>query len=121
MDFVSIIAAGVSFAASGVVGLIAWGLRGELNTVRGEFNTVRAEIKTLRAEQATGLAKADNSGQIGTVRAELNTLRAEQKAELAAAELRFFDRVNSKYTRTELHNDLIARVDRVENRVENLE
>ena len=121
----SIIAAGVSFAASGVVGLVAWGLRGEVNTLKATLNSqidnVRGEIKTLRAEQSAGLLKADNSGKIETVRAELATLRAEQVAGLAAAENRFFERVNGNYIRKELHNEMVARVDRVENRVENLE
>jgi ribosomal protein L29 len=110
----TLIATGGSFAASGIVSLVAWGLRGEVNTLRGE-------IKTLRAEQAAGLVKADNSGKIDTVRAELATLRAEQLAGLAAAENRFFERVNGNYIRKELHNEMVARVDRIENKVDELE
>ena len=66
--------------ASGVVSLIAWGLR--------------AEVKTLRTELRAGLAEAEN---------------------------RFFQRVNGSYVRKELHNEMAARIDRIENKVDELE
>lgn len=87
-------AVGLSGVASVIAGLIAWGARGERRALFAEFNTVRAEIKTLRAELTAGLAEAEN---------------------------RFFQRVNGSYIRKELHNDMVARIDRIENRVEDLE
>ena len=80
MEYISIIAAGFSFLASGVMSLIAWGLR--------------SEVGMLRTELRAGLAEAEN---------------------------KFFARVNGNYIRKELHNDMVARIDRIENRVEDLE
>lgn len=80
MEYISLIAAAASFVASGVVSLIAWGLR--------------SEVATLRTELRAGLAEAEN---------------------------RFFQRVNGSYIRKELHNEMVARIDRIENKVDELE
>ena len=80
MEYISLVAAAASFVASGVVSLIAWGLR--------------SEVATLRTELRAGLAEAEN---------------------------RFFQRVNGSYIRKELHNEMVARIDRIENKVDELE
>lgn len=80
MEYISLIAAAASFVASGVVSLVAWGLR--------------SEVATLRTELRAGLAEAEN---------------------------RFFQRVNGSYIRKELHNEMVARIDRIENKVDELE
>jgi hypothetical protein len=55
------------------------------------------------------------------VKGEIKTLRTELRAGLAEAENRFFQRINGSYTRKDLHADLVARVDRIETKVDELE
>ena len=55
------------------------------------------------------------------VRNEMSTLRAEFRAAIAEAGNTFYELVNGKYVRKELHNEMTARIDRIENRVEDLE
>ena len=65
------------------------------------------------------------SGGVGLIvwglKTEVAKLRTEMRAELAEAENRFFQRVNGTYVRKELHGELVARIDRIENRIEDLE
>ena len=92
-DTAPIIAAGISALASLVVGLVAWGWRGEIATLRAEMGTVRAEMGTLRAEMRAAIAESVNA---------------------------FYLQINGSYTKSGLHNALAARVDGIENRVNDM-
>lgn len=55
------------------------------------------------------------------LKGEVSAMRNEVRASLAEAENRFFQRVNGNYVRKELHTEMVARVDRIESRVDDLE
>jgi hypothetical protein len=80
------IATGAAVLSSVVVGLIAWG----------------------------------NRGQVATLQQTIETLRQEFGKNMAEAELRIIRGINGTYTRTPLHMDLVARVDRIEGRVDEI-
>jgi hypothetical protein len=93
-DIAPIAAAVVSLAGSVVVGLVAWGWRGEVSTLRAE---------------------------LGTVHAQMETLRAEVRAAIAEAGVQFYRQVNGTYTKTTLceavREGITDRIDRLEDRV----
>jgi uncharacterized coiled-coil DUF342 family protein len=93
----SIVSALISLLGSIVVGLVAWGWRGE--------------IATLRAE-------------IGTIHAQMETLRAEVRASIAEASAEFYRQVNGAYTKRDvcraISDGLAERVDKLEERVNGL-
>jgi cell division protein FtsB len=84
---------GIAALAALLGGLAAWGAKGQVETLRAEMGTLRAEIGTLRAEMGEAIAKAG---------------------------LEFYRQVNGTYARTKSLNDLTARVDGIENRVNDL-
>jgi hypothetical protein len=94
MESTSIAAASISFLGSVVVGLVAWGWRGEIGTLRAE---------------------------IGTIHAQMETLRAEIRAAIAEASAEFYRQVNGAYTKRDLcktiSNGLAERIDKLEERV----
>lgn len=53
MEYLPIVAACLSVALNGIIGLVVWG-------VRGEITTLRTEMKLQRAETSTALAQAAN-------------------------------------------------------------
>lgn len=55
------------------------------------------------------------------VKAELKSVRSDFTANMAQAELRIIKGINGTYTRTPVFQDLVARVDRIEDRVGDLE
>lgn len=73
------------------------------------------------ASLLTGLVVWGNRGQVNTVHQTMKTMRQEFRANMAEAELRIIKGINGTYTRTPLHNELVARVDRIESRVDELE
>jgi hypothetical protein len=94
METTSITAASISFLGSVVVGLVAWGWRGEIGTLGSE---------------------------IGTIHAQMETLRAEIRAAIAEASAEFHRQVNGAYIKRDLckaiSDGLAERVDKLENRV----
>ena len=60
METTSITAASISFLGTVVVGLVAWGWRGEIGTPREEIGTIHAQMETLRAEIRASIAEASN-------------------------------------------------------------
>jgi hypothetical protein len=58
--------------------------------------------------------------EIGTLRAEMNTLKAEMRASIAESVNSFYQQVNGSYIKRDLYNTLLARVDNIENRVNEL-
>jgi hypothetical protein len=54
------------------------------------------------------------------VRGQIGTLQEKFRADLAEQENRIIARINGTYTRTPLHMDLVARVDRIEGRVDEI-
>lgn len=54
------------------------------------------------------------------LRGEVGTIKEKIRADLAEQENRIITRINGTYTRTPIHQDLVARVDRIENRVDKI-
>ena len=54
--------------------------------------------------------------EIATLRANMETLRADMRASIAESVNAFYDRINGSYTKRDLYNTLLARVDGLENR-----
>jgi ribulose kinase len=58
--------------------------------------------------------------EMATHRADMGTLRAETRASLAEAANEFYRRVNGNYVKKEVYHGLVARVDELAGRVEDI-
>lgn len=58
--------------------------------------------------------------EISTLRAEMATMRAEMRASIAESANEFFRQINGNYVKKEVYNTLIARVDGLDGRVNDL-
>ena len=96
-EWLAALAAIVSLVGSAVVGLVVWGARAQVSNLRAE---IRAD-RELSAQ-------------------EFETLRAEVRAGIAESGARFFAQVNGNYVKRDLYNTLLARVDGLEGRVNDL-
>ncbi len=81
------------------------------------IGTVAACLSTL----ITGLVAWGFKNQVAVLEQKIETVRQEFHAELEKAGNAFYARVNGNYVRTGALNDLKERVDRIENRVDDLE
>ncbi len=82
---------GLEVAASAFIGFVGWAARASLKNIGNEVSSLK--------------------DQFGS---ELKSLRNEVRADLAESELRFYQRINGTYTRSEQHRDLQSRVARLE-------
>jgi hypothetical protein len=55
------------------------------------------------------------------LRGEVGRLQEKFRADLAEQENRIIARINGTYTRTPMHQELVARVDRIESRVDEID
>ena len=89
-EWLVVLAAIVSLVGSVIVGLVAWG--------------AKAEVRVLRAEMALGAEK-------------IETLKAEIRASIAESVNSFYRQVAGGYTRKELFNALVDRINGLEVRI----
>ncbi|MGD0497543.1 MAG: hypothetical protein ABSC23_03805 [Bryobacteraceae bacterium] len=108
MDIAPLVAAGISILASGIAGLIAWGLKGEVSTLRAENETLRTEVR----------------GDVALFRSDMATLRAEVRASIAEGANAFFVRVNGAYVKKDVcravHTATEDRLIKIEQSVEGM-
>jgi hypothetical protein len=111
VNWLPIVAAGISLLGSLVMALVAWGWRGQIDTLRAENNV-------LKADMLTAIQKAVN--QFATLPGRVDTLKAETRAALAESVNEFYKQVNGNYVKKDLYIALVSRVDSVEARVNDL-
>lgn len=58
--------------------------------------------------------------EIALMRSEMATLKAEMRASIAESANTFYLSINGSYTKKDLYNTLVARVDGIENRVNDM-
>lgn len=84
--------------ASAFVGFVAWAARTSLKNISLQIMAMNRQFAV-----------------------ELKSLKHEFRAELSDSELRFYQRINGSYTRSESHRDLQSRVARLERYEDNRE
>jgi hypothetical protein len=86
----------------------------------GEPTSIAAAAISLFGSIIVGLVVWGWKSELSTLRAEMLALKADMRASIAESVNSFYLQINGSYTKKDLHNTLVARVDSVENRVNEL-
>lgn len=86
----------------------------------GELGSIIAAGVSLLGSVIVALVAWGWRSEIGMLRESMATLKAETRAAIAESANDFYRQVNGSYVKKELHNTLAARVDSVENRINDM-